>query len=95
MTRVALIGLGEVGGRSPRTCAPGAIGPRRVGHRFRRSGQPGQRATPLALAVATSGSAPTAVAGADLVVSAVTAAQCVAAAESVAPGLRRAPGSST
>lgn len=90
MTRVALIGLGEVG----RTFAEDlrAAGIRDLSAWDVAFTDPGSIASRNAsdLGVARAGSAPAAVAGADLVVSAVTAAQCVAAAQSVTPGL--APG---
>ena len=87
MTRVALVGLGEVG--------------RILAEDFRSSGiheltawdtafgDPQSRATRNAaeLGLTPSASAPSAVAGAELVVSAVTAAQCVAAAEATAVGI--------
>ncbi len=87
MTRVALVGLGEVG----RTFAEDlrSSGIRDLTVWDTAFADPTSRASRNAreLGVAPSGSAPSAVAGADLVVSAVTAAQCVAAAESVATGL--------
>jgi 3-hydroxyisobutyrate dehydrogenase-like beta-hydroxyacid dehydrogenase len=90
VTSVALLGLGEVG----RTFAEDL---RSAGIRDLSSWDvafvdPDSRASRNATELGTerAGSAPASVAGADLVVSAVTAAQCVAAAESVLPGL--APG---
>ncbi|HEY5135462.1 MAG TPA: DUF1932 domain-containing protein [Candidatus Nanopelagicales bacterium] len=87
MTRVALVGLGEVG----RTFAEDL---RAAGIRdltlwdtaFADAASPASR-NARELGLAAAGSAPAAVAGADLVVSAVTAAQCVAAAASTGPGL--------
>jgi 3-hydroxyisobutyrate dehydrogenase-like beta-hydroxyacid dehydrogenase len=90
MTRVALVGLGEVG----RTFAEDlrAAGIRDLSAWDVAFSDPGSRASRNAseLGVARAGSAPAAVAGADLVVSAVTASQCLAAAQSVTTGL--APG---
>ena len=87
MTRVALLGLGEVG----RTFAEDlrAAGIRDLTAWDTAFVEPASAASRNAreLGLATAGSGPAAVAGADLVVSAVTAAQCVAAAESVLPGL--------
>lgn len=87
MTRVALIGLGEVG----RVFAEDlrAAGIRDLSAWDTAFGDDASRASRNAaeLGVPRAGSAPAAVAGADLVVSAVTAARCVAAAESVVPGL--------
>jgi len=87
MTRVALVGLGEVG----RTFAEDlrAAGIRDLTVWDSAFVDPASPASinVRALGIATSGSAPSAVAGADLVVSAVTAAQCVAAAQSTVPGL--------
>jgi 3-hydroxyisobutyrate dehydrogenase-like beta-hydroxyacid dehydrogenase len=87
MTRVALVGLGEVG----RTFAEDlrAAGIRDLTVWDTAFVDPASPASnnARALGIATSGSAPSAVAGSDLVVSAVTAAQCVAAAQSTLPGL--------
>jgi 3-hydroxyisobutyrate dehydrogenase-like beta-hydroxyacid dehydrogenase len=87
MTRVALLGLGEVG----RVFAEDlrAAGIRDVSTWDIAFADADSRASRNAtdLGLARGGSAPTVVAGADLVVSAVTAAQCVAAAASVLPGL--------
>jgi 3-hydroxyisobutyrate dehydrogenase-like beta-hydroxyacid dehydrogenase len=87
MTRVALVGLGEVGRTFAEDLRLAGIRDLTVWDTaFADPASPASRnATELGLA--TSGSAPAAVAGADLVVSAVTAAQCVAAAESTVPGL--------
>jgi len=91
MTRVALVGLGEVG----RTFAEDlrTAGIRDLTAWDTAFADPTSRASANArdLGLATAGSGPAAVAGADLVVSAVTAAQCVVAARSVLPGL--SPGS--
>ena len=87
MTRVALVGLGEVG----RTFAEDlrAAGIRDLTVWDTAFVDPASPASinARALGIATSGSAPSAVAGAELVVSAVTAAQCVDAALSTLPGL--------
>ena len=87
MTRVALVGLGEVG----RTFAEDlrAAGIRDLTVWDTAFADPASRAARNVreLGLATSGSAASAVAGADLVVSAVTAAQCASAAESAVPGL--------
>jgi 3-hydroxyisobutyrate dehydrogenase-like beta-hydroxyacid dehydrogenase len=87
VTRVALIGLGEVG----RVFAEDlrAAGVRDITSWDTAFADPSSPASLNAatLGLARAGSAPAAVAGADLVVSAVTAAQCVRAAESVLPGL--------
>lgn len=87
MTRVALIGLGEVG----RTFAEDlrADGIRDISSWDTAFADSGSTASSNAseLGIARAGSAPATVAGADLVVSAVTAAQGLAAAESVAAGL--------
>jgi len=84
MTRVALIGLGEVG----RVFAEDlrAAGIRDLTAWDTAFADPASRASRNAreVGLAPSGSAPAAVSGADLVVSAVTAAQCVAAAETAA-----------
>ena len=90
MTRVALVGLGEVGrvfAEDLRT--PTAVEIRAWDIAFADDSSPAAR-NAADLAVPKGSSATDAVAGADLVVSAVTAMQCVAAAESVLPGL--APG---
>ncbi|MDN4475528.1 DUF1932 domain-containing protein [Demequina sp. SYSU T00192] len=90
MTRVALIGFGEVGrvfvedlrgaGQADITAWDTAFA------------DPGSKASRNAreLGLAPAPNAAAAVAGADLVVSAVTAMNCVAAASSVAPGLQHA-----
>jgi 3-hydroxyisobutyrate dehydrogenase-like beta-hydroxyacid dehydrogenase len=87
MTRVALIGLGEVG----RTFAEDLreAGIRDLSAWDTAFADPSSRASRnvAELGIAAAGSAPAAVRGADLVVSAVTAAQCVAAAESVTAGI--------
>jgi 3-hydroxyisobutyrate dehydrogenase-like beta-hydroxyacid dehydrogenase len=87
MTRVTLIGLGEVGTVFAEDLAAG-------GHTdlvawdiaFADPGSPAARAA-AALPVAAAESAGTAARGADLVVSAVTAANCHQAAAAAAPGL--------
>jgi len=87
MTRVTLIGLGEVGTVFAEDLAA-------AGHTdlvawdvaFADPGSPAARAATV-LPVATAGSAGTAARGAGLVVSAVTAANCHQAAAAVAPGL--------
>jgi len=87
MTRVTLIGLGEVGMVFAEDLAAG-------GHTdlvawdiaFADPGSPAARAA-AALPVAAASSAGTAVRGAGLVVSAVTAANCHQAAAAAAPGL--------
>ncbi|HYB88806.1 MAG TPA: DUF1932 domain-containing protein [Streptosporangiaceae bacterium] len=87
MTRVTLIGLGEVGTVFAEDLAAG-------GHAdlvawdiaFADPGSPASRAA-AALPVTAAGAAAGAVAGAGLVVSAVTAANCQQAAADVAPGL--------
>jgi len=90
VTRVALLGLGEAG----RTFAEDlrVAGIRDLSSWDVAFADPDSRASRNAaeLGIARAGSAPASVAGADLVVSAVTAGQCLAAAESVLPGL--APG---
>ena len=86
MTRVALIGLGEVGRTFAEDLRAVGIDLSAWDTAFPDPASPASR-NALALALTPAGSARDAVAGADLVVSAVTAAQCVAAAESVAPGL--------
>src|SRR5262249_33951139 len=86
MTRVTLIGLGEVGTVFAEDLAAG-------GHTdlvawdiaFADRGSPAARAA--ALPVTAAGSAGTAARGAGLVVSAVTAANCHQAAAAAAPGL--------
>ena len=90
MTRVALVGLGEVGRtfaedlRAAGIVAAGTLTAWDVA--FTDPASPASlNATELVLTPAPSPAA--AVAGADLVVSAVTAAQCVAAAESVAASM--------
>ena len=87
MRTVALVGLGEVG----RVVAEDllAVGVFQITAWDVAFDDPESRASCNAadLAVTPAGSATLAVAGADLVVSAVTAAQCVAAAESVTAGL--------
>ena len=87
MTRVALIGLGEVG----RTFAEDlrAAGVADVTAWDTAFADPESKASRNAheLGITRADSAPLAVQGADLVVSAVTAAQCVAAAESAVAGL--------
>ena len=87
MTRVALIGLGEVGCTFAEDLR--AAGIRDLTAWDTAFADPASSASRNAreLGLATAGSGPAAVAGADLVVSAVTAAQCVAAAQSVLPGL--------
>jgi 3-hydroxyisobutyrate dehydrogenase-like beta-hydroxyacid dehydrogenase len=87
MTRVALVGLGEVGRTFAEDLRAAGIGDLTAWDTA--FGDPASVASRNAreLGLATAGSGPAAVAGADLVVSAVTAAQCVAAAESVLPGL--------
>ncbi len=87
MTRVALIGLGEVGRVFAEDLRTAGI--RDISAWDTAFGDDASRASRNAaeLGVPRAGSAPAAVAGADLVVSAVTAARCVAAAESVVPGL--------
>jgi 3-hydroxyisobutyrate dehydrogenase-like beta-hydroxyacid dehydrogenase len=89
MTRVALIGLGEVGRTFAEDMHAVGIDLASWDTAFADPASPASR-TARALTLTPSGSARDAVAGAGLVVSAVTAAQCVAAAESVAPWL--APG---
>src|SRR5262249_59326696 len=87
MTRVTLIGLGEVGTVFAEDLAAG-------GHTdlvawdiaFADPGSPAARAA-ASLPVAAAGSAGTASRGAGLVVSAVTAANCHHAAAAAAPGL--------
>lgn len=90
MTRVALIGLGEVGRTFVEELR--AAGIRDLSAWDTAFADPSSRASRNAaeLGVAAAGSAPAAARGADLVVSAVTAAQCVPAAESVVAGI--APG---
>ncbi len=90
MTRVALIGLGEVGRTFVEELR--AAGIRDLSAWDTAFADPASPASRNAaeLGIAAAGSAPAAVRGADLVVSAVTAAQCVAAAESVTAGI--APG---
>lgn len=87
MTRVALLGLGEVG----RTFAEDlrAAGTRDITTWDTAFAEPSSPASRNAaeLAISPAASAPDAVRGVDLVVSAVTAAECVAAAESVLSGL--------
>ena len=87
MTRVALIGLGEVGRTfAEDLCAAGIADLTVWDVAFADPWSPaGRNARDLALT--PSGSALSAVEGANLVVSAVTAAQCVEAAVSVAVGL--------
>ena len=98
VTRVALIGLGEVGRMFAEDLRPaGVTRPRRLGHRVRR---PGSRAALAArrdlLGRGRRERCGRRRPGADLVVSAVTAAHCVGRSRRGAPGLgRRAPGSST
>ena len=87
MTRVTLIGLGEVGTVFAEDLAAG-------GHAdlaawdtaFADPGSPAARAAAV-LPVVTAEAAAVAAAGADLVVSAVTAANCQQAAAAAAPGL--------
>lgn len=90
MTRVALIGLGEVGRTFVEELR--AAGIRDLSAWDTAFADPASPASRNAaeLGIAAAGSAPAAVRDADLVVSAVTAAQCVAAAESVTAGI--APG---
>jgi 3-hydroxyisobutyrate dehydrogenase-like beta-hydroxyacid dehydrogenase len=87
MTRVALIGLGEVGRTFVEELR--AAGIRDLSAWDTAFVDPASPASRNAaeLGIAAAGSAPAAVRGADLVVSAVTAAQCVAAAESVTAGI--------
>ena len=89
MTRVALIGLGEVGRTFAEDLRAVGIDLAAWDTAFPDPASPASR-NALTLDLTPSGSARDAVTGADLVVSAVTAAQCVAAAESVALAL--APG---
>jgi 3-hydroxyisobutyrate dehydrogenase-like beta-hydroxyacid dehydrogenase len=90
MTRVALIGLGEVGRTFVEDLRSAGIRDLSAWDTaFADPASPASR-NAAELGIAAAGSAPAAVGGADLVVSAVTAAQCVAAAESVTAGI--APG---
>ncbi len=90
MTRVALIGLGEVGRTFAEDLrAAGVVDLASWDTAFPYDASPAAR-NAVELDLARSGSAHEAVGDADLVVSAVTAAECMAAAESVLPGL--APG---
>jgi len=86
VTRVALVGLGEVGRILAEDFRSAGIHVAAWDTAF---GDPRSRASRNAaeLGLSPSVSAPTAVAGAALVVSAVTAAQCVVAAEAVAVGI--------
>jgi len=87
MTRVALVGLGEVGRVFAEDLRTAGIRDLTVWDTaFADPASPASH-NARALGIATSGSAPSSVAGADLVISAVTAAQCVAAARSTVPGL--------
>ena len=85
MIRVALIGLGEVGRTFAEDLRAVGIDLAAWDTAFPDPASPASR-NALTLDLTPSGSARDAVTGADLVVSAVTAAQCVAAAESVASG---------
>ena len=90
MTRVTLIGLGEVGTVfAEDLAARGQADLVAWDTAFADPGSPASRAA-AALPVVTAGAAGTAAAGAGLVISAVTAANCHRAAAAVAPGL--APG---
>jgi len=88
MTRVALVGLGEVGTVfAEDLAAQGHTDLAAWDTAFADPGSPAARAAAV-LPVATAGTAATAASGAGLVVSAVTAANCQPAAAAVAPGLR-------
>ncbi|HTY71641.1 MAG TPA: DUF1932 domain-containing protein [Actinomycetes bacterium] len=88
MTRVALVGLGEVGRTFAEDLrAAGVVHLTAWDTAFADPASPASR-NALELGLTPSVSAPATVADADLVVSAVTAAQCVAAAASVVPGIR-------
>ena len=87
MTRVALIGLGEVGRTFAEDLRAAGIRDLSAYDTAFADDTSGAARNAAELGIARAGSAPAAVAGADLVVSAVTAAQCVAAAESVAAGI--------
>jgi 3-hydroxyisobutyrate dehydrogenase-like beta-hydroxyacid dehydrogenase len=88
MTRVALVGLGEVGRVFTEDLrAQGIRDITAWDVAFTDADSPAS-CNARDLGLAQSGSAPAAVAGADLVVCAVTAARCVEAAASVVPGLR-------
>jgi 3-hydroxyisobutyrate dehydrogenase-like beta-hydroxyacid dehydrogenase len=89
MTRVALIGLGEVGRTFAEDLrAAGVEDLTAYDVAFPNTTSPASR-NAAELGVPTSGSAAEAASGATLVVSAVTAARCVVAAHSAAPGLGR------
>ena len=87
MTRVALVGLGEVGRTIAEDLRSAGIRDLTVWDTAFADPLSPASNNARALGIATSGSAPSAVAGADLVVSAVTAAQCLDAARSTLPGL--------
>ncbi len=87
MTRVALIGLGEVGRTFAEDLRAAGIPDLTVWDVAFTDPSSSARRNARDLALTPSGSAPSAVDGANLVVSAVTAAQCVEAATSVAAGL--------
>ncbi len=89
MTRVALLGLGEVGRTFAEDLRSIGIDDITTWDTAFADGTSAASRNAQALSLAPAQSAPAAVAGADLVVSAVTAAQCVAAAGSVLPGLSR------